>query len=164
MKGEKLVEPCLSLPPSLRSPSSLLTRASPPRPLHSRTTFAYPWPFPGGGDYKLTPFSILPPLQIDSFLRSPHLPGSLWPLKGYRKKLPALGPLGRFQSEAGKEMTRNFGSEIKIGNYIADGSKTLKASSLSRSYPRFFLRYTTKATRGRATERRPRCGLIISPH
>ena len=132
MKGEKLVEPCLSLHPSLRSPSSLLTRPSPPRPLHSRTTFAYPGPFPGGGDYKLTPFSILPPLQIDSFLRSPHLPGSLWPLKGYRK-LPALGPLGRFQSEAGKEMPRNFGSEIKIGNYIADGSKTLKASSLSRS-------------------------------
>ena len=94
MKGEKLVEPCLSLPPSLRSPSSLLTRASPPRSLHSRTTFAYPGPFPGGGDYKLTPFSILPLLQIDSFLRSPHLPGSLWPLKGYRKKIAGARPSG----------------------------------------------------------------------
>ena len=108
MKGEKLVEPCLSLPPSLRSPSSLLTRPSPPRPLHSRTTFAFPGPFPGGGDYKLTPFSILPLLLIDSFLRSPHLPGSLWPLKGYRKKIAGARPSGMLSERSGKRNAQKF--------------------------------------------------------
>ena len=45
-----------------------------------------------------------------------------------------------------------------IGTDIADGTilrcKTAARSPLIRSYPRFFLRYTTKATRGRANERR----------
>jgi len=52
---------------------------------------------------------------------------------GIGKKYPALGPLGRFQSEAGKEMTRNFGSEIKIGNYIEfDPKLMIRFASLQK--------------------------------